>query len=302
MTARRRLARIASTAATVAAVAFVIHQGVYHWQRRLVSGTITRTFEHRARARTYLLHPGSAASKKALVLILHGRGGSGRFIERRAHFDAGAERAGAVVAYPDAVDAIWNDGWWPNAAADDVAFLSALADALVAEFRIDPARVYAAGFSNGAGMVHRLACESDRFAAIAAIGGDMPSDLAQRCSNARPVSVLAIHGTDDRAVAYGAQLARTLQHWVASNACTGPTSRVLLPDADPGDGTRVRIDDHLSCRGGARVALYTIEGGGHTWPGEDADWLRRPGAVSRDIDASAVMLEFFLQHPRPAAP
>jgi polyhydroxybutyrate depolymerase len=301
MTLRRRLVRAARTLVTIGAIGFIVHQVIYRWRLRPAPGTIPRTFQHAGGERAYLLRPGAAASKNALVLILHGRGGRGRFIERRASFDALAEEAGVVVAYPDALHALWNDGWWPNAAADDVGFLSALAEELVREFRIDPARVYAAGFSNGAGMVHRLACETDRFAAIAAVAGDMPSGLAQRCSNARPVSVLAIHGTDDRVVPYGAQLARTLAHWVAHDGCTGATERTLLPDTDPGDGTRVRLDDHASCRDGARVALYTIEGGGHTWPGEAADWLRRAGSVSRDIDASAAMLEFFLRHPADVA-
>jgi polyhydroxybutyrate depolymerase len=292
----RRLARSATTAALIA---FVVYQGVYRWQLGPLPGSLERTLPHGGRERTYLLRPGSAERKAALVFILHGKGGQGRMVERRAGFDASAERAGVVVAYPDAVDAIWNDGGWPDAPADDVGFLSALADVLVAEFRIDPAHVYAAGFSNGAGMVHRLACETDRFAAIAPISGYMASDVARRCGDGRPVSVLAIHGTDDRAVPYGPELARSVEHWVVRDGCTEPARSVRLPDTDPDDGTHVRLDEHTRCRGGARVALYTVEGGGHTWPGEGRDWLRRSGAVCHDIDASALLLEFFLGSAQP---
>lgn len=296
MTAVRRLARFASTAALIA---FVVYQGVYRWQLRPVPGSLERTLSHGGRERTYLVRPGVAERKAALVFLLHGRGGQGRMVERRAGFDAIAERAGVVVAYPDAVDAVWNDGGSPNAASDDVGFLSALADVLVAEFRIDPAHVYAAGFSNGAGMVHRLACETDRFAAIAPISGYIARDVARRCSSGKPVSVLTIHGTDDQAVPYGPELARSVEHWVARDGCTEPAHHVRLPDTDPDDGTRVRLDEHTRCRGGARVALYTVEGGGHTWPGEGGDWLRRSGAVCHDIDASALLLEFFLRSARP---
>jgi polyhydroxybutyrate depolymerase len=148
-----------------------------------------------------------------------------------------------VVAYPDAIAAQWNDGWW-NSTSDDVGFLGALADALVNEFGIDRRRVYVAGFSNGACMAHRLACETDRFAAIAAVSGDMFTSAALRCSE--------------------------------------PGETLQLPDVDPNDGTRVSVQAHARCRAGTEVALYTITGGGHTWPGEDFQWLRfrRPGNIA----------------------
>jgi polyhydroxybutyrate depolymerase len=292
----RRLVRFASVAALIT---FVVYHGAYLWQLWPVPGSLERSFAHGGRERTYIVRPGSAEPKGALVFVLHGSGGQGRMIERRAHFDAIAERAGVVVAYPDGVDRVWNDGWSPHAGADDVGFLSALSDALVAEFRIDPSHVYAAGFSNGAGMVHRLACEADRFTAIAAIGGYMAPDVALRCRDGKPVSVLAIHGTDDRSVPYGPELARSVEHWVARDGCTEPVRHVRLPDTDTDDGTQVRLDEHTRCRGGARVALYTIEGGGHTWPGEEPDWRHRSGAVCRDIDPSPLLLEFFRRSAQP---
>jgi polyhydroxybutyrate depolymerase len=77
---------------------------------------------------------------------------------------------------------------------------------------------------------------------------------------------------------------------------------VRRPDTDPDDGTRVRIDEHGRCRDGARVVLYSIEGGGHSWPGEIPDFWRRSGNVSHDVDASALILAFFLKPPLPPAP
>src|SRR3954471_21447708 len=132
----RRLARLAATMTAIALVGYIGSR----WQARQLPGTVARTFSHTGRERRYLLHPGSATPKTALVLLLHGMGGFGGGIERRTRFDAVAERAGAVVAYPDAIAALWNDGWW-NAPDDDVGFLTALADSLVKEFAIDPARV-----------------------------------------------------------------------------------------------------------------------------------------------------------------
>jgi polyhydroxybutyrate depolymerase len=46
------------------------------------------------------------------------------------------------------------------------------------------------------------------------------------------------------------------------------------------------------------VILYTVEGGGHTWPGGKPlpEWI--VGRTTNEINASRVMWEFFMQHPR----
>jgi polyhydroxybutyrate depolymerase len=46
------------------------------------------------------------------------------------------------------------------------------------------------------------------------------------------------------------------------------------------------------------VALYTVDGGGHTWPGGPAVG-RSVGRVSRELDATAAIWEFFARHRRP---
>jgi polyhydroxybutyrate depolymerase len=81
--------------------------------------------------------------------------------------------------------------------ADDVAYLDAVLDLLATEYAVDPARVHASGFSNGAGMTSRLALErADRFAGIAAAAGGLTMPPAPA---ARPLSMVFSVGTvDDR--------------------------------------------------------------------------------------------------------
>jgi len=45
------------------------------------------------------------------------------------------------------------------------------------------------------------------------------------------------------------------------------------------------------------VILYTVEGGGHTWPGGKPlpEWI--VGRTTREINASSVLWEFFVEHP-----
>lgn len=57
-------------------------------------------------------------------------------------------------------------------AVDDKGFLNAMLDTLIARYGVDTCRVYLSGFSNGAMMLFRMACEyTNRFAAYAPLSG-----------------------------------------------------------------------------------------------------------------------------------
>jgi polyhydroxybutyrate depolymerase len=257
-------------------------------------------------ARTYVLYAGRATKKSALVLVLHGLGGSGVAIEQRTRrtFDTLSDREGFVVVYPNALGGRWHDSWVepdgpPGEGVDDVAFLSELIDSLSAEYGIDPGRVYATGFSNGAGMVSRLACEREnKIAAIAMVSGGMSHLAARRCRTGRAIPILVMHGTKDRIVPYDASVRELLPAWTTRDACPAPPEITYLPDTDPTDGTRVRVDRYGGCNESSEVILYAIEGGGHTWPGGDT-WrsTAEAGATSRDFDAAAAIWDFFKRYP-----
>ena len=83
----------------------------------------------------------------------------------------------------------------------DLAYVSALIDQVESTQCIDTSRVYAGGFSDGAVMASLLACTmSDRFAAIGAVSG---LELPAPCAPARPVPVIAFHGTADPILYFG---------------------------------------------------------------------------------------------------
>jgi polyhydroxybutyrate depolymerase len=231
-------------------------------------------------------------------------------MERRTRgtFDRLAEQDGAVVAYPNALgdERHWNDGWpvGPPGAAqtDDLGFLSALIDSAVAEFGVDRKRVYAAGLSNGACMVYRLACERPELvAAVAPVSGGMVPPVAQACARGAPVSIIGMHGTDDPIIVLGQPIRDGITAWAKRDGCAPQPVSTRLADTDPGDGTQTGVDLFEPCTANTAVAFYTIEGGGHAWPGGDEPWrfaLRR-GHTSRDFDAGTVIWDFFQKHPRP---
>ena len=185
--------------------------------------------------RTYLLHAGGDAKPgRPLVLVLHGLGGNGGALERRTRgtFDKLADQFGAVVVYPQASGDRPRWGAWrvgaPGAPPppDDLGFLSALIDTVAGELAIDRKRVFAAGFSNGAYMVYRLACErAELVAAIAPVSGGMFPDVAPVCRQGPPVSVIGMHGTADPIVPLDASIRRR-RHVGHARRLSGETGHV----------------------------------------------------------------------------
>jgi polyhydroxybutyrate depolymerase len=272
-----------------------------------------RTVQVNGEARRYFLYLPATWRRDAaapLVLVFHGGGGQASGIAPHTGFSRLADHEGFVVAYPEGIGGRWNDGrGLASAAHDDVAFVRVLIDSLEAELGIDRRRVYATGISNGAMFTYRLACDlPGTLAAIAPVSGAMPAALTERCARTTPVSVLAFQGTADPLMPYtGGGVARrrgqvlpaerSVAFWATVAGCApGPTT-TEEPDRMR-DGTRLRLTSYTGCRAGRAVGLYTIEGGGHTWPGGPRAG-RRVGRVSREIDATAEIWKFFAAHERP---
>lgn len=262
-----------------------------------------------------------------LVIVLHGRGGTGESMAlvTRKGFNKLADRDGFIVAYPNGIELNWNDGRMDEEAndrahrenIDDVGFISALIDTLVRDYNIDPGRVFITGISNGAIMSYRLACElSVKIAAIAPVDGSIPHLLFGECLPRVPVPVLAINNVDDPLVPYHGgsiytsirklNLGRVLSvdesigFWVKRNQCSEVPVITELPDLDPKDGTRVIRKEFTDCNRGATVILYSIDGGGHTWPG-GLQYLPAfiIGKTCRDMDACQVIWDFFRNINKP---
>jgi polyhydroxybutyrate depolymerase len=304
MEARRRGSRVI----TVAALALVTI-ACPRWAQPM-SGTVERQLVVGGVTRTYLLHAagpqaaGPAKPGRALLLMLHGRGGTAAAMEQRTRgtFDKLADRDGAVVVYPQALanPSLWTS-WLPGIGRpkpDDIVFLSALIDSLVAELGVDRQHVFAAGFSNGASMVYRLACERpDLVAAVAPISGSMGPEVARACvQNTTPVAIIGMHGTADSTVALDASIRDGIAMWARRNRCAADPISSRLRDADPTDGTETRVDVYDQCAAGTQVAFYTIEGGGHAWPGGEARLTG--GTTPRDFDAAELIWAFFQKHAR----
>jgi polyhydroxybutyrate depolymerase len=92
-------------------------------------------------------------------------------------------------------------------------------------------------------------------------------------------------------------VAETVKFWVNKNRCTIQPLSIQLPDNGSKDGTSVRVETYAGGKAGAEVILYSVEGGGHTWPG-GRQYLPKSiiGRTSRQFNASEVIWQFFKKH------
>ena len=275
-----------------------------------LAASVSETLKSGGDLRNYwLVRPeGIEKTKPApLLMVLHGSAGSGEdmMTVTQRGFERLADKEKFVVVYPDALERRWND---QGGTVDDVGFLLAIVDKLVADGLVDKNRIYVAGISNGGMMAQRLACEqADRIAGIATVAGGLPEPLQATCKPARALPVLVIHGTEDPIVPWsGGAVAgfedfgkvlsarETAKFWAANNRCGDGGVIAAEPDRDPKDGTRVKMEVFASCPAGAAVKLAAVEGGGHTWPG-GYQYLpeRFIGRTSQDVDANMLIWDFF---------
>lgn len=232
--------------------------------------------DDRRRVRVFVPDP-LPTEPMPLVLFLHASGETASVAVRDTRFDALAGREGFIAAFPPAADRAWAAQVTPGLSDSDVdeRYLVALIDALADRFPIDPGRVYVAGFSKGAVMAERMACQhADRIAAAAIVAG--APWIGQACAPSRPVSILIIHGSGDSTLRYSGaeELADT---WRDLDGCPPPASPAPL---DPG----VSVSTATDCDGGTSVSFVTVDDGWHTW-------FTTP-------DATELAWHFFVEHRR----
>lgn len=278
------------------------------------------------RTRSYAFHaPARLAPDPPLVIALHGSMGDAEQMRRATGygFERLAERHGFIVVYPEGYERHWNDcrRKGPYAAnrlgIDDVAFMRALVARFRSAYGVDSARVFAVGLSNGGHLGYRLALEAPGLVrGVAAVAANLPVPEELDCAPAGgATSVLVMNGTEDPINPYGGGRvtlfgfgdrgtvlsARETAGYFARRAgiADAPaTRRIAQPD---GSGPTSAERAVWRSAGGAEVVLYTIHGGGHTFPQPHVRFRRILGRTHRALDGPAEIWSFFArQDPRPS--
>ncbi|MGE3153840.1 MAG: PHB depolymerase family esterase [Nitrospiraceae bacterium] len=271
---------------------------------------------------------GVAAGKPLPVLVtMHGGGGTARIQASTSLLSALAQTRKVLVVYLEGSGVIQTFnagsccGYAQTNQVDDVTYVRAVLDDLAVRDVIDPARIYATGFSNGGMMAHRLACAlADRLAGIAAIAGasgQFDKDLNQfyACNPARPIPVLHVHATNDRnypftgGVGSGISstnfypVASTVSDWIVRNNVTAqavteflaPTT-ICVRYASPADAAKPSAPVTLCTVDPPDVYDPTTEvvfGGGHSWPGGNRSPSPSSDVPVTDFSANDYMWRYF---------
>ncbi|MDX6708231.1 MAG: polyhydroxybutyrate depolymerase [Solirubrobacteraceae bacterium] len=216
-----------------------------------ISGTTTETIVVGGVQRTYLkVVPASVVANRPVPVIVGFHGGNDTAQAAEAYM--GLTSADPVLyVYPQGArfGLAWA-GWNVDPAGADFPFVDAILADLKSKHCVDPARVFAAGKSNGAFFVNSLLCHrAASFRAAASVaGGGRPSTCAE------PRAYMGIHGSADRTVPISTGI-QSRDRWLADNryanapiVAVDPSPCALYP------GTLNRV-------------VWCGHPGGHIWPG-----------------------------------
>lgn len=245
----------------------------------------------------------SAATPTPLVVFLHGYTDAFRDVVPITvawlQLTVASDARNVLLALPRGTPGPGGGLRWNGAGCcggpNHVAFLQSVVAEAKTRYNVDPKRVYFMGYSNGAFMAHRMACEAAGMtAAIVAVAGDVWNDPSL-CRPSGPVSVLQVHGDADSTVFYAGDPSQvppwpsapqSVATWASLNSCDATLvdtgERLDLDNAVAGSETRV---DRHGCTAGA-AELWTMHGSEH---GPD---FFEPGT-------SELLIDWLLAHPKP---
>lgn len=256
--------------------------------------------------RSYLLHVPElldSARPVPLVISLHGAGAWPSWQRDVSGWHELADEEGFIIVFPAAMRTDGSSGHRVfnihrlSKLDGDVRFITDLIDKLGMEHNIDESRIYVDGLSGGAGMAFALSCTlGERIAAVGMVASALLLP-AHWCPDPRPVPLMIFHGTADKIAPYHGgtskavttpvqSVERFTAAWAQRNGCAPESGETLVAK----DITRRAW---TGCTDDTPVVLYTIPGGGHTWPGStpDTEWFL--GLTSRDIDATRELWAFY---------
>jgi len=171
---------------------------------------------------------------------------------------------------PPECDTCGQCGW--ASCNDDVGFLKTLITKISSDFTVDSGRVYISGFSNGAMMANRVACEaSELFAAVALVGGRVEPGF--ECTPANTLPLLQMNGGADETVPFDgrvsdngyfyASTASIAEHW--NNGATCAAEKAAWSSAVIDDEA---VQCTIACAGSDNESIDCLwPEGDHRWPG-----------------------------------
>lgn len=241
--------------------------------------------------RSFLFKQPPADSKGAsLVFIMHGSGGSAENIATHAtRLESLAAEENILIVYPNGYKHYWNECRKAATSVanleniDEAAFFTAMITYFHNRYKINKARVFAAGFSGGGHMAYKLALTMPKqFKAVTAVVANMPDSSNLDCVESKvPVPIMIINGTSDPVNPYNGgevmvtnvklgtvrSTEQSFTYWAMLDGYKGEPIKVLLPDTDPTDGKTIEKYTYKE-KGKPEVVLLKVINGKHDYPND----------------------------------
>ena len=199
--------------------------------------------------------PSGLADNSPLLLSFHGMDQDPSYQQSNTHWEAVADTAGFVVAYPRGATGY---STWDISGDQDTKWITQIIDQLATDYKIDKKRVYMSGFSMG-GMLsyHAMGKIADKIAAFAPCSGYlmMGAGTAQR-----PVPIFHTHGTSDNVVGYDG-LENNLKSYRQQFKCP---DKAEVEDNHPNGENRATLYTWGPCDNGIYVKHLKLEGRQHS--------------------------------------
>ncbi len=199
-------------------------------------GTYTQYITSSGISRKYIINIPSTyrtTTPARVVLYFHGLGGDAAG-PSQGELKTEGENNNYVTVFPEGAFGAdgktrgWNAGSCCTT-TNDVQFARDVVADVSANVCVDSKRVFATGFSMGALLTYRLACEAaDVFAAGVSVAGSYmfkAGQTAPACNPVRPISFLEIHDTADSGVCYAGNTVGT------TTPCSWDPNKYMSVDA-----------------------------------------------------------------------
>lgn len=223
-----------------------------------------------------LFLPEKVDGNTPLILMMPGLGNNSSSFKLQTHMDETACPRGYAVCYVQPGKGSggfgWDCGLYDPTGVDSLDYLVDLVIYLQDEYGLSKTKAFAAGFSNGGFMAHRVAMEaSDTFLAVASVAGIMTSKVWDERPDKMSIGVLEIYGTKDNVVPQNGNgtasaspypaIELVMDYWASANGLASTSTETLSDRA-----VLTKYDDFFSK---PQVWTVVIEDGAHEWPSED---------------------------------
>tara|TARA_B100001250_G_scaffold76730_2_gene62865 strand:+ start:2767 stop:3735 length:969 start_codon:yes stop_codon:yes gene_type:complete len=245
----------------------------------LVTGLLNETIIHDGVIRDYLIYlPETYDGRTSLPVVMNFHGGS---MDARSQMYLSdmrrlADQENFILVYPQGTRLKGGDTHWNTMVtsvgnksdSDDIGFIDSMLDTIALTYNIDSSRVYATGYSNGAGFTFTLACNlGEKIAAIAPVSGLIATSTLESCVLSSKISLIGFHGTDDFERPYGGiqeyleSVETLMSYWADSYGLETFSETNLITN----DNRSITHRFYNSEDEEIEISYFTIAEGQHDW-------------------------------------